>query len=145
MVYIDAFNRYYLHYAEGSLMPPLLVGFIIGNINNAPVPFFVKPLIRMITSGVESRFLKPNYKTHFDFLESELSSRPYLAGEEFSGADILMSFQLLAAQRVGALDKEGYPKIAEYMKKCEERDAYKRATAKVCEFQDPRPVADGLT
>lgn len=115
-------------------MPPMLVGFIIGNIKNAPVPFFVKPLIRMITGGVESRFLKPTYQSHFDFLESELSARPYLAGEEFSGADILLSFPLVAAKRVGAFDKENYPKISEYIKKCEDRDAFKRATAKVFKY-----------
>lgn len=113
-------------------MPPMLVGFIVEGISNAPVPFFVKPLIRMITNGVESRFLKPNYKTHFDFLESELSTRPYLAGEEFSGADILISFPLVAGKRVGALNKEAYPKIFEYIKRCGEREAFKRAAAKVC-------------
>lgn len=114
-------------------MPPMLVGFVIENINKASVPFFVKPLIRMITGGVESRFLLPNYKTHFTFLESELSKREYLAGSEFSGADILISFQLAAAKRVGALNKESYPKVWEYMKKCEAREAWKRATKKVCE------------
>lgn len=115
-------------------MPPLLVGFIIGGITNAPVPFFVKPLIRMITGGVESRYLKPNYKTHFDFLESELSARPYLAGEEFSGADILMSFPLVAAKRAGVLDKGAYPKVSEYIKRCGDREAFKRATIKVCGY-----------
>lgn len=132
IAYADVLHRYFLHYAEGSLMPPMLVGFIIGGITNAPVPFFVKPLIRMITSGVESRYLKPNYKAHFDFLESELAARPYLVGEEFSGADILMSFPLIAAKRVGALEGGAYPKISEYIKRCGDREAFKRATIKVC-------------
>jgi glutathione S-transferase len=122
--------KYYLHYAEGSLMPPLLVGFIVENMNKAPVPFFVKPLLRMVTGGVESRFLKPSYKTHLDFLESELASRPYLAGEEFSGADILTYFQLAVAQKLTGLSHETYPKVWDYMKKCEARDAFKRATEK---------------
>lgn len=114
-------------------MPPMLVGFIVENINKAPVPFFIKPILRMITGGVESRFLKPNYKVHFDFLESQLASRPYLAGDEFSGADILISFQLATAKRVAGLNKEDNPKIWEYMKRCEARDAFKRAIEKVCE------------
>lgn len=113
-------------------MPPMLVGIIVENINKAPVPFFVKPLIRMVTGGVESRFLKPNYKTHFDFLESELASRPYLAGEEFSGADVLMSFQFVAAKRIVGLNKEDYPRIWEYVERCEARGAFKRAAEKVC-------------
>ncbi|KAH0610443.1 uncharacterized protein H6S33_011970 [Morchella sextelata] len=127
--------KYFLHYAEGSLMPPMLVGFVVENINKASVPFFIKPLINMITSRVETRFLKPNYKTHFDFLEAELSSRPYLAGEEFSGADIMISFQLAAAKMICGLSKEEYPKLFEYMERCESREACKRAYKKTKEME----------
>lgn len=127
--------KYFLHYAEGSLMPPMLVGIVVENINKASVPFFIKPLINMITSGVGTRFLKPNYKANFDFLEAELSSRPYLAGEEFSAVDIMISFQLVVAKMVCGLTKEEYPKIFEYMEKCESREACKRAYKKTEEME----------
>lgn len=70
----------------------------------------------MITGAVESKFLEPNYKTHFDFLESQMASSPgggeYLCGPELSGADILMSFPLGAARgRVPGFTQERHPKL----------------------------------
>lgn len=79
-------------------------------------PFFVKPVVNLVTSGIESGYLNPNYKTHFDFLESQIASSPdggeYLCGRELSGADILMSFPLGAAKgRVPAFTQENHPKL----------------------------------
>ena len=79
-------------------------------------PFFVKPIVNLITGGIESGYLIPNYKTHFDFLESQIGSSPdsgeYLCGRELSGADILMSFPLGAAKgRVPAFTQGNHPKL----------------------------------
>jgi len=123
--------RYFLHYSEGSFMPPLLVGIVMQGVKNAPVPFFLKPIVNMICSGVETKYLLPNYKTHFDFLESEVSQRPWLAGEEFTGADILLSFPLTAMKGKSIFTQENYPKLWAYTEKLTEREAYKRAAKKV--------------
>ena len=79
-------------------------------------PFFVKPIVNLITGGIESGYLTPNYNTNFDFLESQIASSPdggeYLCGRELSGADILMSFPLGAAKgRIPAFTKEKHPKL----------------------------------
>ena len=79
-------------------------------------PFFIKPISNMITGFVESKFLAPNYKTIFDFLESQIASSPdggeYLCGQELSGADIMMSFPLGAARdRVPIFTQKNYPML----------------------------------
>ena len=70
----------------------------------------------MITGGIESKFLEPNYKTQFDFLESQIASSPdggeYLCGPELTCADILMSFPLGAARgRAPGFSQKNYPKL----------------------------------
>ncbi|KAL8782893.1 MAG: hypothetical protein Q9195_009541, partial [Heterodermia aff. obscurata] len=107
--------RYYMNYAEGSLMPFLLIQLLVNAIK-ANSPFFIKPISNLITGMLESRVLGPNYKTHFDFLESQIASSPdggeYLCGPELSGADIMMSFPLGAARdRVPVFTQENHPKL----------------------------------
>lgn len=115
-------------------MSPLTVGVVMQGVRNAPVPFFVKPIINMIISGVESSYLRPNYKVHFDFLEAELSARPWLAGEEFSAADILLSFPLDASKGRGLFTEGSHPTLWAYTERYAQRDAFKRATEKVLFF-----------
>ncbi|CUS07157.1 unnamed protein product [Tuber aestivum] len=122
--------KYFLHYAEGSFMPPLLVGIVMQGVKNAPVPFFLKPFVNMICSGVETKYLLPNYKTHFDFLESEISQRPWIAGEEFTGADILLSSPLILMKGRSIFTQGNYPKLWAYTEKLTERGAYKKAAKK---------------
>lgn len=79
-------------------------------------PFFIKPITNLLTGAIESNFLEPNYRTHVDFLESQIASSPddgeYLCGKELSGADILMSFPLVAAKgRVPGFTQEKHPKL----------------------------------
>ena len=79
-------------------------------------PFFVKPVVNLITGGIESGYLNPNYKTNFDFMESQIASSPdggeYMCGRELSGVDILLSFPLGASRgRVQIFTKEKYPKL----------------------------------
>lgn len=85
----------------------------------------------MIYSGVETKYLLPNYKTHFDFLESEISQRPWITGEEFTGADILLSFPLTAMKGKSIFTQESYPALWAYTEKLTGREAYKRAMKKV--------------
>jgi len=120
---------YWLHYAEGSAMPPLLLKLVFGRLETAPVPFFVRPVIRMIVGKVNDSFIDPQIKLHLDFMESELGKSEWFAGNELTAADIQMSFPLEAAAARGGLDGR-YPKLAAFLKKVQSRPAYKRALEK---------------
>ncbi|TXI22487.1 MAG: glutathione S-transferase [Roseateles sp.] len=118
--------RYYLHFAEGSAMPPLLMKLVFNRIKRAPMPFFVKPIAKGIADKVLGSFVQPNIDAQLKFLESELSARPWFAGAEFSAADVQMSFPLeAAAARGGAMD--GYPRIKDFLARIHARPAYQRA------------------
>nr|WP_315427348.1 glutathione S-transferase [uncultured Albidiferax sp.] len=121
--------RYWLHYAEGSAMPPLLLKLIFDKIENTRMPFFVKPIAKAISGNVKKSFILPQLKTHLDFMESELGKSLWFAGDAFSGADIQMSFPLEAAAARGGLDTSR-PKLMAYLARIHERPAYQRALAK---------------
>jgi glutathione S-transferase len=84
--------RYWMHYAEGSLMPPLLMKLIFDRVESSPMPFFVKPIAKGIAGKVKGAFISPNIKRHLDFMEASLKDHAWFAGDEFSAADIQMSF-----------------------------------------------------
>jgi glutathione S-transferase len=115
---------YWLHYAEGSLMPPLLLSLIFTKIETSS-PFFIKPVALAISGQVKKLFIGPNIKTHFDFLEDELSKRQWFAGNEFSAADIQLSFPIEAAATRGLLDER--PKLKAYLNAIHARPAYQKA------------------
>ena len=118
--------RYWLHYAEGSAMPPLLLKLVFDKVEKAPMPFFVKPIAKAIAGKVKSSFISPQLKTHLDFMEGELAKRPWFAGEAFSGADIQMSFPLEAAASRGGLDASR-PRLMDWLSRIHARPAYQRA------------------
>ncbi|MET4579716.1 glutathione S-transferase [Ottowia thiooxydans] len=118
--------RYWLHYAEGSAMPPLLLKLIFDRIANARMPFFAKPIAKGIVGKTMSGFISPQLKTHLGFMESELAERDWFAGAEFTAADIQMSFPLEAAQARAGLDSS-YPRLTEWLKRIHARPAYQRA------------------
>ncbi len=121
--------RYWLHYAEGSAMPPLLLKLIFDKIERTPMPFFVKPIAKAISSQVKSSFILPQITTHLNFMEAELGKSAWFAGEEFSGADIQMSFPIEAAAARGGLDASR-PRLMDYLARIHARPAYQRALAK---------------
>lgn len=127
-------ERYFMHYAEGSFMPLVILQVVMDKINNAPVPFFIRPITRMIVSQVESSYLLKNVKTHLTFLEGQLESAPdggpFLCGNRLSAADIMNS-TLEYEQRYGVLNEKDYPKVTAYLKHLHERPAYKRAATKL--------------
>jgi glutathione S-transferase len=120
--------NYWLHYAEGSAMLPLLLKLIFGRIATAPMPFFVKPIARGIVGRVSSEFIDPQLKLHFGYIESELNKNAWFAGEEFSAADIQMSFPLEAAATRGG-DAVG-PKTRAFLERIHARPAYRTALEK---------------
>jgi glutathione S-transferase len=118
--------RYWLHYAEGSAMPPLLLKLVVDRIEAAPVPFFLRPVTRRIAANVRGSFLDAQLATHFDFVESELARSPWFAGGEFTAADVQMSFPLeVAAARVPG--QASRPATAAFLQRIHARPAYRRA------------------
>jgi glutathione S-transferase len=124
---------YWLHYAEGSAMPPLLLTLIFNKIETAPMPFFIRPIAKAISSKVRKDFIDPNIKTHFDFMEDELGKNIWFAGNEFSAADIQMSFVVEAANTRGILKER--PKLQAYLKSIHARPAYKQALERGGEYE----------
>ena len=117
---------YFLHYAEGSAMPPLLLKLIFDTIASAKVPFFVRPVVRAIVGKVNDGFITPQLKVNLDFLEAELASRKWFAGDDFSAADVQMSFPLEAAAQRAGLDASR-PRLHDFLARIHARPAYRRA------------------
>jgi glutathione S-transferase len=119
---------YWLHYAEGSAMPPLLLKLVFSQLAPSS-PFLVKGLVGSIASKVQARLIDPQLKTHADYWEQELSKSEWFAGPDFTAADVMMSFPLEAgASRGGAL--EGRPRVKAFLEKIHARPAYRRALEK---------------
>ncbi|KAI9726461.1 MAG: hypothetical protein M1828_001283 [Chrysothrix sp. TS-e1954] len=126
--------RYLMHYTEGSLMGLLVLGLVVAQIRDAPVPFFIRPITRSIASRLNDGFLSKNYINHFDFLESQLStsSGEFICGSDLTGADILLVFPLEAAREAQiGMTKEKYPKLNAYLDKLLARPAYGRAVQRI--------------
>jgi glutathione S-transferase len=120
--------RFFLHYAEGSVMPPLLVKLIFTRLKKAPLPFFLKPIARSIANKVDATFTDPEIESHLRFLNGELREQPWLLGEELSGADIMVSFPIEAASTRMGFSR--YPKLRAYLDRIHARPAYQRALDK---------------
>ena len=118
---------YWLHFAEGSAMPPLLMKLIFDRIGSGQdMPFFVKPIARAIANKVKGLMVEPNLKRQLDFMEGELGRSEWFAGSDFSAADIQMSFPIEAAHQRAGLDASR-PKLMAWLKKIHARPAYKNA------------------
>lgn len=119
---------YWLHFAEGSAMPFLLLKLVFEKVRSAPVPFFVKPVVKGIAAKVDQAFIAPNLQRQLAFIEAELTRFPWFAGAAFSAADVQMSYALeAAAARVGAGAQ--YPAIGDWLARIHARAAYQRALA----------------
>ena len=117
---------YWLHFAEGTAMPPLLMKLIFDRIKSTKMPFFAKPIAKAIANNVLASFVGPNLERQIDFMEGELSQHEWFAGDEFTAADIQMSFPLeAAAQRAGL--NASRPKLMEFLKNIHARPAYEKA------------------
>jgi glutathione S-transferase len=117
---------YWLHFAEGSAMPPLVMALVFMKVKSAPMPFFARPIAKAIADKVLSGFVMPNIARQLDFMESELSQRDWFAGRSFSAADVMMSFPLEAAAARGGLGGS-HPKLAAFLQRIHARPAYQRA------------------
>ena len=116
---------YWLHYAEGSAMPPLLMQLLF-QLMPRRSPALLRPLVRRIADRAQAGYVRPQLKLHMNFWESELQRSTWFVGEEFTAADIMMSFPVeAAAARAQAL--EGRPKLAAFRECIQARPAYQRA------------------
>jgi len=120
---------YWMHYAEGSAMPPLLIKLVFDRVETAPMPFFVKPFARAIAGQVKRTFIAPQIALHLDYMEGELAKSPWFAGGDLTAADIQMSFPLEAAAARGGLDASR-PKLMAFLARVHAMPAYKRALEK---------------
>ncbi|WP_339352472.1 glutathione S-transferase [Acinetobacter beijerinckii] len=116
---------YWMHYAEGSLMPLLVMTLVINNVSKH-VPWVIRPIAEKITDGIKGGFIRPRVKEHILYLEQFLSENDYFAGD-FSFADIQMAFPLIALQK--RLHGK-YPNIQAFVQRVQERAAFQRAEQK---------------
>jgi len=120
---------YWLHFAEGTAMPPLLMKLVFDKIETAPMPFFVKPVARAISKNVNAVLIGPNLERNLGFMESTLAQSEWFAGGQFSAADIQMSFAVEASRGRAGLD-ESRPRLMGFLERIHARPAYQRAVEK---------------
>jgi glutathione S-transferase len=120
-------HRFFMHYAEGSAMPPLLVQLILDKMKSAKLPFLIKPIVKGVAARVEKGYSMPEMERHFGFIDAELSKRPYFAGDTFTLADIQMAYPIEAGIARGAGTR---PNIEAWRARVTQREAYQRAREK---------------
>lgn len=120
---------YWLHYAEGSFMPLMILALVMRRIETAPMPFFIRPIARGIAAKVRGGYLDANIKRNLDFMEETLKHSEWFCGDAFTAADVQMSFALEAAEVRTDLASE-YPHLAAFLQRIRERPAYRRALDK---------------
>jgi glutathione S-transferase len=117
---------YWLHYAEGSAMPPLLLKLVFDRVANNPAPWPISAIARRIAGTVTGGFIGPQLKRHLDYMEAELAAHSWFAGEEFTAADVQMSFPLEAAAARAGLNASR-PRLMAFLERIHARPAYRRA------------------
>jgi len=124
--------RYFLHYAEGSLMPFLLLKLVFNKLKT-DAPFLVRPIAKTIANTVGSRFIDPNLTTHLAFLADHLGKHAWFAGDAFTAADVQMSYPVEGA--IARAGKVISPKLTEWLARIQARPAYRRAIERGGDFR----------
>jgi glutathione S-transferase len=117
-------HTYWMHYAEGSAMPPLLLKLVF-SVLPARAPGLMRPLVRSIAERAQKGFIDPQIDAHMAFWEAELGKSEWFAGEALTGADIMMSFPAEGAAKRFGLD--GRPRIRAFLDRIHARPAYLKA------------------
>ncbi|MEP3350087.1 MAG: glutathione S-transferase [Marinomonas sp.] len=120
--------RYWLHFAEGSLMPLLVMKLVMMKVPQNPMPFFIKPIAKMITGKVQEKFINPRIEPQMSFIEETLNQQTWFAGDKLTAADIQMSFPLQAAST--RMDLTKFPNISRFLKQVETEPSYQKAIKK---------------
>ncbi len=124
---------YWLHYAEGSLMPPLVMRLVFQKVKNSPMPFFIKPVAKGIADKTTATCIGQMIKTHLDFVEEKKAKNTWFLGDNLSAADIQMSFPLEASVARGIVGKDR-PHINAWVARAHARPAYQKALEKGGEY-----------
>jgi len=125
--------RYWMHFAEGTAQPPLLLKLLFDRIETAPMPFFVRPVARTIARRAKAGYVQPNIDRNLDFMEGALAAREWFAGPDFTAADVQMSFPVEAARMRGGLDAKR-PRLMDWLARIHARPAYRRAIERGGEY-----------
>lgn len=120
--------RYWMHYAEGSAMPPLLMKLVFAQVKTK-APFVIRPIATAIAASVTRTFIGPQLATHFGFVEAELGKSAWFAGDELTAADMQMSYPIEASFARGGLEEER-PSTRRWLDRVRARPAYQRALEK---------------
>ena len=121
--------RFWMHFAEGSLMNWLVMKLVFMTIPTQPMPFFAKPIARELCKKVQRQLIDPNVNNAMAFIEAHLGQHTWFAGDRLTLADFQMCFAVLALT-ARAQDAKAAPNIAAFVKRMEARPAYQRALAK---------------
>jgi glutathione S-transferase len=123
-----AYN-YWLHYAEGTFAPLMILSLVLARIDEAPMPFFIRPVAKGITQKVRDAYLDANVTRNLEFMEATLRDSRWFCGNVFTAADVQMSFALEAAEVRTSL-ADDYPHLAGFLETIRARPAYRRALDK---------------
>lgn len=121
--------RYWIHYAEGTFMPLMLISLLMNRIETAPVPFFIKPITKSIAAKAMAGYAGPNIKLNLDYLEATLQESAWFCGADMTGADIMLSFPIEAAATRTSLASD-YPALMAFHQRIRVLPAYQRGIEK---------------
>lgn len=121
--------RFWMHYAEGSLMNWLVMKLVFDTLARQPMPFFARPIARALCAKVQQRLIGPNVQTALAFMEAHLAQHRWFAGEHLTMCDFQMSFAVEAALMRGG-NEAAWPHLLAYRQRMRERPAYQRALQK---------------
>jgi glutathione S-transferase len=125
---------YWLHYAEGTFMPLMILSLVMGRIESAPMPFFIKPVAKGIVAKVRAGYLDQNVTRNLEFMEATLEASRWFCGDRMTAADIQMSFPVEAAAVRTDLGSD-YPRLNDFLERVQARPAYRRALEKGGPYQ----------
>jgi len=120
--------RYFMHYAEGSAMPPLLLKLVFGRFWQS-MPWLLRPLGKAISTTVQTRFIDPQLRTHMRYLDEHLAAHTWFAGDQFTVADVQMSIPIEAFLARGPKDLP-VPQLSAFEERIHARPAYQEALRK---------------
>ncbi len=125
----EALNQYrhWLHFAEGTLMTPLLIALITSKMGGPDVPFLIRPVVKKVAATIDATFTTNELKNNFAFIESHLANNTWFAGDELSGADIMMSFPIAAGVTRAGIKTDSHPHTQAWFKRVQARPAYQKA------------------
>lgn len=123
--------RFWMHFAEGSLMPPLVTKLVMSKASQQ-VPFPFSFITNKFVDGVNEAYFSKNLADSLDYVETHLAKHHGFVSEQLTGVDFQMIFPLEAIVASGQADK--YPAIKAYVKRIHQRSAYQQGLKKTLPY-----------